>query len=114
MGGQIFTIIKGLPEGLGEPVFHKLQSAIAHSIMNINTCKGIEFGLGFDYAKKRGSQGNDPIFLDKNKTLKTKTNNAGGILGGISNGQDVYFRTAFKPVSTIFKTQQTCSRYLCW
>jgi len=80
--------------------------------MNINACKGIEFGLGFQYSKQRGSQGNDYIFVDKKKNVKTKSNNAGGILGGISNGQDVFFRTAFKPVSTIFKEQETINHSL--
>tara|TARA_Y100001968_G_C19437906_1_gene760860 strand:+ start:1138 stop:2226 length:1089 start_codon:yes stop_codon:yes gene_type:complete len=112
VGGQISTVVDGLPAGLGEPVFHKLQSAIAQSVMNINACKGVEFGLGFEYSKKRGSQANDSFILDQKNKIQTKTNNAGGILGGISNGQNLYFRTAFKPVSTIFKKQKTITKSL--
>lgn len=106
VGGQIATVVQGLPVGLGEPVFNKLQSALSRAIMSINTCKGIEFGLGFDYAKTRGSAAND-LFTIIDQQVQTVTNHSGGVLGGISNGSDLYFKSAFKPVSTVFKTQET-------
>ena len=106
IGGCISTVVKGVPFGLGEPVFHKLQSALSTSIMNINSCKGIEFGLGFNYAKKRGSEANDILAL-KQGNIGTETNHAGGILGGISNSENICFRSAFKPVSTLFQDQRS-------
>ena len=93
------------------PVFHKLQSALGQSILNINACKGVEFGLGFNYTKIRGSEGND-IFVSEAKNVRTKSNNSGGIQGGISNGEYICFRSAFKPVSTIFKDQKTINKQL--
>ncbi|MBL31305.1 MAG: chorismate synthase [Flavobacteriales bacterium] len=111
VGGCISTVIKGVPFGLGEPVFHKLQSAIASSILNINTCKGVEFGLGFDYSRKRGSEGND-LFCVKSGVVGTTTNHSGGIVGGISNGQDICFRSAFKPVSSLFMEQRSINNKL--
>ena len=111
IGGCISTVIKGVPFGLGEPVFHKLQSAISTSIMSINACKGIEFGLGFNYTKKRGSEANDILAL-KEGGVGSETNHAGGILGGISNGEDICFRSAFKPVSTLFQEQQSINTEL--
>ena len=106
IGGSISTIVTGVPAGLGEPVFHKLHAAISGAIMSINGCKGIEFGAGFDLTRKQGSEVND-CFVFKSGRVTTKTNYSGGILGGISNGQDIFFRTAFKPVSTILKKQST-------
>ena len=107
VGGQISTIISGVPVGLGEPVFNKLGSALAQSIMSINSCKGIDFGLGFLYSKTKGSDVNDQFFNTKKDKIKTVTNNSGGMLGGISNGEDIFFRTVYKPVSTIFKNQHS-------
>ena len=112
IGGKVSTVIKGLPIGLGEPIFNKLQASIARSIMSINACKGIEFGLGFKSSEKRGSEVNDIFALNEKDEICTKTNYSGGILGGISNGNDVYFRSAFKPVSTIFKSQETINKSL--
>lgn len=106
LGGEITCVIKNVPVGIGEPVFDKLSATLAHAIIGINAVKGIEFGSGFDSAKMKGSLHND-IFTSEKGNISTKTNNSGGIQGGISNGQDIYFRTAFKPVATIMKDQQT-------
>lgn len=106
IGGTITCVIKGCPIGLGEPEFGKLNSALGGAILSINAAKAIEFGSGFDIASKKGSQVNDIFFKDGNK-ISTITNNSGGIQGGISNGQDIYFRVAFKPIATILKEQST-------
>ena len=106
IGGQIFTIIKGLPVGLGEPVFNKINASISRAIMSINACKGIAFGSGFSSTYRKGSEEND-IFIKNADKLTTSTNNSGGIQGGISNGEDICFYSAFKPISTIMKTQKT-------
>ena len=105
IGGIITTVIKGVPVGLGEPVFGKLHADLGASMLGINAVKGFEYGMGFDVSK-RGSEANDS-FYDDNGTIKTRTNNSGGIQAGISNGQDIYFRVAFKPVSTILREQKT-------
>lgn len=102
-GGIVECVVKGLPAGLGEPVFDKLDAELAHAIVSIGAVKGIEFGLGFGAADSNGIENND--FMRKGPLFET--NNAGGILGGISNGNDVVFRTAVKPVPSIFKKQQT-------
>lgn len=102
-GGIVECVVKGLPAGLGEPVFDKFDAELAHAIVSIGAVKGIEFGLGFDAADSNGIENND--FMRKGPVFET--NNAGGILGGISNGNDVVFRTAVKPVPSIFKKQQT-------
>ncbi len=101
IGGTITCIIKNLPIGLGEPVFGKLQAELAHAMLNINACKGFEYGSGFSGAAMKGSEHND-LF---NSDFTTKTNRSGGIQGGISNGMDVYFRVAFKPVATLLQPQ---------
>ena len=105
IGGVITAVIKGVPVGLGEPVFAKLHADLGASMLGINAVKGFEYGMGFDVSK-RGSEANDS-FYDDNGTIKTRTNNSGGIQAGISNGQDIYFRVAFKPVSTILREQKT-------
>ena len=105
IGGIITTVIKGVPVGLGEPVFGKLHADLGASMLGINAVKGFEYGMGFDVSK-RGSEANDS-FYDDNGIIKTRTNNSGGIQAGISNGQDIYFRVAFKPVSTILREQKT-------
>ena len=105
IGGIITTVINGVPVGLGEPVFGKLHADLGASMLGINAVKGFEYGMGFDVSK-RGSEANDS-FYDDNGTIKTRTNNSGGIQAGISNGQDIYFRVAFKPVSTILREQKT-------
>ncbi len=106
VGGVIRCIIKNVPIGLGEPVFDKLQSGLAQAMMSINAAKGFQYGCGFESAKMKGSEHND-IFEKKGDTVKTRTNNSGGIQGGISNGEDIYFDVAFKPVSTIMQDQES-------
>ncbi|MCD8297007.1 MAG: chorismate synthase [Prevotella sp.] len=106
IGGTITCVIKGCPVGLGEPEFGKLNATLGAAILSINAVKGIEFGGGFDMTTRRGSEVNDIFINDKGK-ITTLTNNSGGIQGGISNGQDIYFRIAFKPVATLLKEQPT-------
>ena len=111
-GGIINCNIKNVPAGLGEPVFDKLQADLAKAMLSINAVKGFEYGSGFSGAAMKGSEHNDipeGIYTNEagNTFLKTKTNYSGGIQGGITNGQDIYFRVAFKPVSTLMKDQQT-------
>lgn len=106
IGGVIKGVIKNVPAGLGEPVFDKLHAELGKAMLSINACKGFEIGSGFEGVIMRGSEHNDP-FIMVNDALKLKTNYAGGILGGISSGEDIYFRVAFKSVSTIGKTQET-------
>ncbi len=106
VGGVIKGIIKNVPAGLGEPVFDKLPADLAKAMMSINAVKGFEIGSGFEGVKMRGSEHNDQ-FISRNGKVSTGTNYSGGTLGGISNGEDIYFRVAFKPVATISKTQKT-------
>lgn len=106
IGGVITCVVKGTPVGLGEPVFGKLHAALGHAMLTINAVKGFEYGDGFDAALYRGSERNDRFFND-NGHINTHTNNSGGIQGGISNGQDIYFRVAFKSVATILMEQET-------
>ncbi len=107
VGGVVRGVIKGLPIGLGEPVFDKLTADLAKAMMSINATKGFEIGSGFAGVALRGSQHNDEFYLDDQQNVHTKTNYAGGTLGGISSGETVYFRVAIKPVSTISKQQET-------
>lgn len=107
VGGVIRGVIKNVPIGLGEPVFDKLPADLGKAMMSINAVKGFEIGSGFDGAKLRGSQHNDEFYTTDQGKIRTKTNNAGGTLGGISNGETIYFRVAIKPVSTIRKQQST-------
>ena len=106
IGGVIQTVVRGVPAGLGEPVFDKLEADLAKAMMSINATKGFEIGSGFEGTKMRGSEHNDE-FENVEGKVKLKTNNAGGVIGGISSGTDIVFRTAFKPVSTIGKKQNT-------
>ena len=106
IGGIITCVAKGVPVGLGEPVFGKLHAALGHAMLTINAVKGFEYGDGFNAAFFRGSERNDRFFND-NGHINTRTNNSGGIQGGISNGQDIYFRVAFKSVATILMEQET-------
>ena len=106
IGGAICCVVKGCPVGLGEPVFGKLHAALASAMMSINAAKGFEYGEGFSGLAMRGSEQND-IFYNNDGIISTKTNHSGGIQGGISNGQDIYFRVAFKPVATLLSEQQT-------
>ncbi len=104
IGGTITCIIKNIPIGIGEPVFDKLHSELGKAMLSINAVKGFEYGSGFKGTEMTGSQHNDELYdLDG----KTKTNFSGGIQGGISNGMDIYFKVAFKPVATIMKKQKT-------
>lgn len=109
VGGVITCNISGVPVGWGEPVFGKLQANLASAMMSINAAKGFEYGMGFEMAKKYGSEVND-IFTSENGKIITLTNNSGGIQGGISNGQDIYFRVAFKPVATLLTEQPTVDK----
>ena len=106
IGGVIDCVIKGVPVGLGEPVFDKLHAELGRAMLSINAVKGFEFGSGFEGVKQRGSEHNDAFYVEDG-IVKTKSNNSGGVQGGISNGQDIYFRTAFKPVATIMKDQNS-------
>ena len=108
-GGIISCIVRGVPPGLGEPVFDKLQANLAKAMLSINAVKGFEYGSGFEGASMRGSEHNDS-FLFKNKRITTATNFSGGIQGGISNGNDIYFNVAFKPVPTLMKDQFTVNK----
>lgn len=105
IGGVVTCVIKNTPVGLGEPVFGKLHTALGNAMLSINAAKGFEYGSGFDVSKK-GSELNDP-FVNENGKITTATNHSGGIQAGISNGEDIYFRVAFKPVPTILIEQQT-------
>lgn len=106
LGGIIHCIIKGVPVGLGEPVFDKLQADLAKAMMSINAAKGFEYGSGFETTKLFGSENND-VFSNNNGLVCTKTNRSGGIQGGISNGEEIYFNVAFKPIPTLMQAQQT-------
>ena len=106
IGGIISCVIKGLPVGLGEPIFDKLQARLAAAMLSINASHGFDYGRGFEGVSLRGSQMNDS-FIKTGDKISTKTNNSGGIQGGISNGEEVYFRVLFKPVATISKKQET-------
>lgn len=106
IGGVITGVIKGVPVGLGEPVFGKLHAALGDAMLSINAVKGFEYGDGFDAALYRGSERNDRFFNDNGK-INVRTNHSGGIQGGISNGQDIYFRVAFKSVATLLMEQET-------
>ncbi|WBX73232.1 chorismate synthase [Tenacibaculum pacificus] len=103
IGGTITCVIQNMPVGLGEPIFHKLHAELGKAMLSINAVKGFEFGSGFNGAKMKGSEHND-VF---NQDGTTQSNLSGGIQGGISNGMDVYFSVAFKPVATIMRNQQT-------
>jgi chorismate synthase len=106
IGGTITCVAKGVPAGVGEPVFGKLHAALGHAMLTINAVKGFEYGDGFDAPLYRGSERNDRFFNDGGR-INTRTNHSGGIQGGISNGQDIYFRVAFKSVATILMEQET-------
>lgn len=109
VGAAIRIEIDNVPAGLGEPMFRKLQAVLAQAIFSINAVKGVEFGEGFNAAAMRGSEYNDVFFNDKG-TIRTKTNHSGGILGGISNGEKIYFKVAFKPIPTLMRTQQSVDK----
>jgi len=106
LGGLITCICRGLPAGLGEPVFDKLEAKLAQAMLSLPAVKGFEIGSGFAGTRMRGSEHNDP-FVKKNNRLGTATNRSGGVQGGITNGEPVIFRVAIKPVATIGRTQKT-------
>ncbi|SHO61924.1 chorismate synthase [Algoriphagus zhangzhouensis] len=106
IGGVVSCVIKNTPAGLGEPVFDRLHAELGKAMLGINAVKGFEYGSGFEGVKMRGSQHNDP-FVKEGDQIKTTTNYSGGIQGGISNGEDIYFRVAFKPVATIMQDQES-------
>lgn len=106
VGGVVECVIQNMPVGLGEPVFDKLHAQLGKAMLSINAVKGFEFGSGFEGAAQKGSNHND----DFNQDGSTKTNNSGGIQGGISNGMDIYFRVAFKPVATLMQKQETINK----
>lgn len=110
IGGVITCVIKGCPVGLGEPEFGKLHAYLGAAMLSINAAKGFEYGEGFSCVTARGSEQND-VFINKNGNIATATNHSGGIQGGISNGEDIYFRVAFKPVATILMQQDTVDKY---
>jgi chorismate synthase len=106
IGGTISCVIRGTPAGLGEPVFDKLHADLGKAMLSINAAKGFEYGSGFEGVKMNGSAHND-VFVAENNSIHTATNHSGGIQGGISNGEDIYFKVAFKPVATIMQKQAT-------
>ena len=106
IGGVISCVIQGCPIGLGQPVFGKLHAALGNAMLSINAVKGFEYGQGFGHMDMKGSQQND-IFYREGDRIAFRTNRSGGIQGGISNGQDIYFRVAFKPVATVLMEQPT-------
>ncbi len=108
VGGIVEVVVKNPPVGLGEPVFDKLEADLAKALMSIGAIKGFEVGNGFAAARLKGSQNNDPMYFDKRTNrIRTRTNNAGGIVGGISNGEDIVLRIAVKPPSSIAREQET-------
>lgn len=109
IGGVVSCVIKGTPIGLGEPVFDKLHAELGKGMLSINAVKGFEFGSGFDGVALKGSEHNDE-FYQEGQSIKTKTNLSGGIQGGISNGADIFFKVAFKPVATIMRDQNSVDK----
>lgn len=109
IGGMVTCVIRNTPPGLGEPVFDKLHAELGKAMLSINAVKGFEYGSGFEGIKLTGSQHNDE-FIKSGDRIRTKTNYSGGIQGGISNGEDIYFNVAFKPVATIMQDQQSVDK----
>ena len=114
IGGIVSCVITGTPVGLGEPVFDRLHADIGKAMLSINAVKGFEYGEGFNSINFKGSELNDAFVssseFENNKKITTTTNHSGGIQGGISNGQDIYFNVAFKPVATIMRDQQSVDK----
>jgi chorismate synthase len=109
IGGTVTCVARGVPAGLGEPVFDKLHAELGKAMLSINAVKGFEYGSGFAGTALRGSQHNDEFYRDGDR-IRTRTNHSGGIQGGISNGEDIYFNVAFKPVATIMQEQKSVDK----
>lgn len=107
IGGTVETAICGLPAGLGEPWFDSIESMLSHAVFSLGGVKGIEFGAGFSLPRMRGSEANDEFYVGKDKKILTRTNNSGGINGGISNGMPIVFTCAVKPTASVAKPQHT-------
>ena len=110
IGGIITGVITGVPVGVGEPAFGKLHAALGAAMLSINAAKGFDYGSGFEGVAQRGSEQNDLFVADGDGQVHTLTNNSGGIQGGISNGEDIYFRVVFKPVATLLREQPTVDK----
>lgn len=108
IGGIVSCVVRGTPVGLGEPVFDRLHADLGKAMLSINAVKGFEYGSGFEGVKMRGSEHNDAFYQEGDR-VRTRTNHSGGIQGGISNGEDIYFNVAFKPVATIMQDQESVS-----
>lgn len=109
VGGTVTCVIRKCPVGLGEPCFDKLEAVLAHAMLSIPATKGFEFGSGFNGTKMSGHEHNDPFEIREDGSMGTTTNNSGGVQGGITNGENIYFRVAFKPAATISQDQTTAS-----
>lgn len=108
-GGEVTCVVKGCPKGLGSPVFDKLEAELAKAVMSLPATKGFEIGSGFSGSRMLGSEHNDEYFMEDGR-IRTKTNRSGGVQGGISNGEDILLRIAFKPTATIARRQNTVNR----
>lgn len=106
LGGVVGCVVRQCPVGLGDPVFDKLEATLAHAMLSIPACKGFEVGSGFGAAQLTGMQHNDPFYMEGTR-VRTRSNNSGGIQGGISNGEDITMRLAFKPTATVMHEQET-------
>lgn len=111
IGGVVEVVTRGLPPGLGDPVFNKLDADLASALMSLGGIRGFEAGMGFSVAEKKGSEANDLMYKKEDGSLGFKTNNAGGMLGGISNGEDLVVRIAIKPTSSISRVQKTVDKH---
>lgn len=109
VGGVITCVVKNVPAGWGEPVFDKLHAMLGHAMLSINAVKGFEYGSGFEGTQLLGSAHNDLFYIDGER-VRTRTNHSGGIQGGISNGEDIYFNVAFKPIATVLYEQKTVNK----
>jgi chorismate synthase len=111
VGGVVNCVVNGVPAGWGEPVFDKLHAELGKAMLSINAVKGFEYGSGFEGVEMLGSEHNDAFYIDEDKRVRTRSNYSGGIQGGISNGEDIYFRVAFKPVATIMQDQESIDQH---
>ena len=110
IGGVVSCVVTGTPVGWGEPVFDKLHAELGKAMLSINAVKGFEYGSGFEGVELQGSAHNDAFYTDETGRVRTRTNHSGGIQGGISNGEDIFFRVAFKPVATIMQDQESVNQ----